>query len=144
MPCESANLLLTSLNDPQVAIKGDPLSDTAVSRRKAIPRLIRAAAAGAIGLAAVGGLAAFAGPALAASTPGTAGAAPPTVYVQTDNPAGNQVIAVVWPRAAARCNPVVRGAPPPGCHAGPPNQGISCLPQFNRMRAIPNPGSTAK
>jgi 6-phosphogluconolactonase (cycloisomerase 2 family) len=83
-----------SLNDPQVAIEGDPLSDTAVSKRNAIPRLARAAAAGAIGLAAVGGLVAFASPALAASTPGTAGAAPPTVYVQTDNPAGNQVIAL--------------------------------------------------
>jgi hypothetical protein len=33
------------------------LCDTAVSRRNAIPRLIRAAAAGAIGLAAAGGLA---------------------------------------------------------------------------------------
>jgi hypothetical protein len=51
------------------------LSDTAVSKRKAIPRLIRAATAGAIGLAAVGGLlAAFASPARAAGTPGTAGA----------------------------------------------------------------------
>jgi hypothetical protein len=69
------------------------LSDTAVSERKAIPRLIRAAAAGAIGLAAAGGLAAFAGPARAADLPGTAGAAPPAVFVQTDNPAGNQVIA---------------------------------------------------
>ncbi len=39
------------------------LSDTAVSKRKAIPRLIRAAAVGAIGLATAGGLAAFAGPA---------------------------------------------------------------------------------
>jgi hypothetical protein len=68
-------------------------SDSAVSKRKAIPRLIRAAAAGAIGLAAAGGLAAFAGPAQAAGLPGTAGAAPPAVYVQTDNPAGNQVIA---------------------------------------------------
>ena len=69
------------------------LSDSAMSKRKAIPRLIRAAAAGAIGLAAAGGLAAFAGPASAADLPGTAGAAPPTVFVQTDNPAGNQVIA---------------------------------------------------
>jgi 6-phosphogluconolactonase (cycloisomerase 2 family) len=93
MPCQSANLLLTSLNDPQAAIEGDPLSDTAVSKRKTIPRLIRAAAAGALGLAAAGGLAAFASPALAASTPGTAGAAPPTIYVQTNNSAGNQVIA---------------------------------------------------
>ena len=64
-----------------------------MSKRKAIPRLIRAAAAGAIGLAAAGGLAAFAGPASAADLPGTAGAAPPAVFVQTDNPAGNQVIA---------------------------------------------------
>ena len=64
-----------------------------MSKRKAIPRLIRAAAAGALGLAAAGGLAAFAGPAQAADLPGTAGAAPPTVFVQTDNPAGNQVIA---------------------------------------------------
>ena len=69
------------------------LNDTAMSKRKAIPRLIRAAAAGAIGLAAAGGLAAFAGPASAADLPGTAGAAPPAVFVQTDNPAGNQVIA---------------------------------------------------
>jgi 6-phosphogluconolactonase (cycloisomerase 2 family) len=69
-------------------------SDTAVSKRKAIPRLIRAAAAGALGLAAAGGLAAFAGPASAADLPGTAGATPPTVFVQTDNPAGNQVIAL--------------------------------------------------
>jgi hypothetical protein len=37
------------------------LRDTAVSKRKAMRRLIRAATAGAIGLAAVGGLAAFAG-----------------------------------------------------------------------------------
>ena len=69
------------------------LSDSAMSKRKAIPRLIRTAAAGALGLAAAGGLAAFAGPASAADLPGTAGAAPPTVFVQTDNPAGNQVIA---------------------------------------------------
>jgi 6-phosphogluconolactonase (cycloisomerase 2 family) len=69
------------------------LSDSAMSKRKAIPRLARAAAAGAIGLAAAGGLAAFAGPASAADLPGTAGAAPPAVFVQTDNPAGNQVIA---------------------------------------------------
>jgi hypothetical protein len=69
------------------------LSDPAVSKRKAMPRLIRAAAAGAIGLAAAGGLAAFAGPALAAGLPGPAGGAPPAVFVQTDNPAGNQVIA---------------------------------------------------
>ncbi|HMD26048.1 MAG TPA: beta-propeller fold lactonase family protein [Streptosporangiaceae bacterium] len=64
-----------------------------MSKRKAIPRLARAAAAGALGLAAAGGLAAFAGPASAADLPGTAGAAPPAVFVQTDNPAGNQVIA---------------------------------------------------
>ena len=69
------------------------LSDKPMSKRKAIPRLIRAATAGAIGLAAAGGLAAFAGPASAADLPGTAGAAPPAVFVQTDNPAGNQVIA---------------------------------------------------
>ena len=70
------------------------LSDSAVSKRKAIPRRIRAAAAGALGLAAAGGLAAFAGPASAADLPGTAGGAPPAVFVQTDNPAGNQVIAL--------------------------------------------------
>ena len=46
------------------------LSDTAMSKRKAIPRLIRAATAGAIGLAAAAGLAAFAGPASAAGLPG--------------------------------------------------------------------------
>ena len=34
------------------------LNDTAVNNRTAIPRMIRAAAAGAMGLAAVGGLAA--------------------------------------------------------------------------------------
>ena len=70
------------------------LSDKPMSKHKAIPRLIRAATAGAIGLAAAGGLAAFAGPAHAADLPGSAGAAPPTVFVQTDNPAGNQVIAL--------------------------------------------------
>jgi DNA-binding beta-propeller fold protein YncE len=69
------------------------LSDTAVRRRKAIRRVIRAAAAGAIGLAALGGLAAFAGPAQAAGRPDNAGVVPATVFVQTDNPAGNQVIA---------------------------------------------------
>jgi 6-phosphogluconolactonase (cycloisomerase 2 family) len=68
-------------------------SDTAVSKRQAIPRLIRAATAGALGLAAAGGLAAFAGPASAADLPGASGGAPPAVFVQTDNPAGNQVIA---------------------------------------------------
>ena len=68
-------------------------SDKPMSKRKAIPRLIRAATAGAIGLAAAGGLAAFASPARAADLPGTAGAAPPAVFAQTDNPAGNQVIA---------------------------------------------------
>ncbi len=52
------------------------MSDAAVNKRKA---LARAAAAGAIGLAAVGGLAAFAGPAQAADWPGTAGA----VYTMT-------------------------------------------------------------
>ena len=41
----------------------------AASERTTIPRLIRTAAAGAIGLAAVGGLAAFARPARAADTP---------------------------------------------------------------------------
>ena len=61
----------------------------AIAAAAATPRLIRTATAGAIGLAAVGGLAAFASPAQAAGTPGTAGA----VFVQTDNPAGNQVIA---------------------------------------------------
>ena len=59
----------------------------AASKRTAILRLIRTAAAGAIGLAAVGGLAAFAGPARAAETPGTAGA----VYTMTNSPGGNAV-----------------------------------------------------
>ena len=36
------------------------LSDSAMSKRRAIPRLIRTAAAGALGLAAAGGLAASA------------------------------------------------------------------------------------
>jgi 6-phosphogluconolactonase (cycloisomerase 2 family) len=56
-------------------------------RRTAIPRIIRAAAAGAIGLAAVGSLAAFAGPARAASWPGAGGA----VYTMTNSPGGNAV-----------------------------------------------------
>ena len=59
----------------------------AASKRTTIPRLIRTAAAGAIGLAAVGGLAAFAGPARAADTPGAAGA----VYTMTNSPAGNAI-----------------------------------------------------
>jgi len=61
----------------------------AIAAAAATSRLIRTATAGAIGLAAVAGLAAFASPARAADTPGTASA----VFVQTDNPAGNQVIA---------------------------------------------------
>lgn len=68
------------------------LNDAAVSKRTAVPCLIRAAAAGAIGLAAVGGLATFAGPAQAAGTPGTAGA----VYAMTNSPAGNAIEA--YPR----------------------------------------------
>ncbi len=60
------------------------LSDAAVNRRKA---LARAAAAGAIGLAAVGTLAAFAGPAQAAGWPGAAGA----VYTMTNSPGGNAI-----------------------------------------------------
>ena len=59
----------------------------AASKRTTIPRLIRTAAAGAIGLAAVGGLAAFAGPARAADTPDAAGA----VYTMTNSPAGNAI-----------------------------------------------------
>jgi 6-phosphogluconolactonase (cycloisomerase 2 family) len=74
------------------------LSDTAVSKRKTTSRLIRAATAGAIGLAAAGGLAAFASSASAAGVPSTAGVASPTVFVQTDNPAGNQVIALAQQR----------------------------------------------
>ena len=62
------------------------LRDTAVSERKAIPRLIRAAAAGAIGLATAGGLAAFAaGP--GRRPPGTAGA----VYTMTNSASGNAI-----------------------------------------------------
>jgi hypothetical protein len=60
------------------------LSNAAVNKRKA---LARAAAAGAIGLAAVGGLAAFAGPAQAAGRPGTTGA----VYTMTNSPGGNVI-----------------------------------------------------
>ena len=60
------------------------MSDAAVNKRKA---LARAAAAGAIGLAAVGGLAAFAGPARAAGWPGTASA----VYTMTNSPGGNVI-----------------------------------------------------
>jgi 6-phosphogluconolactonase len=60
------------------------LSNAAVNKPKA---LARAAAAGAIGLAAVGGLAAFAGPAQAAGRPGTTGA----VYTMTNSPGGNVI-----------------------------------------------------
>jgi 6-phosphogluconolactonase len=60
-------------------------SDAAVKKRKALAA--RAVAAGAIGLAAVGGLAAFAGPAQAADGPGAAGA----VYTMTNSPAGNAI-----------------------------------------------------
>lgn len=56
------------------------------SARRAIPRLILAAMAGGIGLAAVGGLAA-AGPAQAADQPGAAGA----VYTMTNSPGGNAI-----------------------------------------------------
>ena len=70
------------------------LNDTAVNKRTAILRMIRAAAAGAIGLAAIGGLAAFAGPAQAADSPGTAGA----VYTMTNSPGGNAIEA--YARAA--------------------------------------------
>ena len=63
------------------------MSDAAASKRTAISRLIQAAAAGAIGAAAVGGLAAFAGPAQAASRPGTAGA----VYTMTNSASGNAI-----------------------------------------------------
>lgn len=70
-------------------------SDVAVSKRKArgrgarraIPRLIRAVTAGGIGLAAVGGMAASAGPAQAADGPGIAGA----VYTMTNSVAGNAI-----------------------------------------------------
>lgn len=74
------------------------LGDTAVSKRKTTSRLIGAATAGAIGLAAAGGLAAFASSASAVGIPSTAGGASPTVFVQTDNPAGNQVIALAQQR----------------------------------------------
>jgi 6-phosphogluconolactonase len=63
------------------------LSDTAASKRTAIPCTTRAVAAGAIGLAAVAGLPAFAGAARAASTPGAAGA----VYTMTNSPGGNAI-----------------------------------------------------
>jgi 6-phosphogluconolactonase len=52
-----------------------------------IPRLVRAAMAGGIGLAAVGGMAAFPGPAQAADGPGAAGA----VYTMTNSAAGNAI-----------------------------------------------------
>jgi len=63
------------------------LSDAAVNKRTAIPRLIRAATASAIGLAAIGGLAAIAGPAQAAGGAGRAGA----VYTMTNSPSGNAI-----------------------------------------------------
>ena len=52
-----------------------------------ITRLVRAAMAGGIGLAAAGGLAAIAGPAQAAAWPGAAGA----VYTMTNSPTGNAI-----------------------------------------------------
>ncbi|HEV2259895.1 MAG TPA: beta-propeller fold lactonase family protein [Streptosporangiaceae bacterium] len=55
--------------------------------RTAIPRLVRAALAGGIGLSAVGGVAAFADPAQAAASAGTAGA----VYAMTNSPGGNAI-----------------------------------------------------
>jgi 6-phosphogluconolactonase len=55
--------------------------------RRAIPRLIRAAMAGGIGLAAVGGTAAFAGSAQATDGHGAEGA----VYTMTNSPTGNAV-----------------------------------------------------
>ncbi len=57
------------------------------SARRAIPGLIRAAMAGGIGLAAVGGMAAFPGPAQAFDGPGAAGA----VYTMTNSPTGNAI-----------------------------------------------------
>ena len=63
------------------------LSDAAVKNRTAIPRLIRAAAAGVIGVAVAGGLAAFAGQAQAASGSGAAGA----VYTLTNSAGGNAI-----------------------------------------------------
>ncbi len=55
--------------------------------RRAVPRLIRAAMASGIGLAAVGGMAAFPGPAQAAGGPRAAGA----VYTMTNSPTGNAI-----------------------------------------------------
>jgi 6-phosphogluconolactonase len=60
-------------------------SDARVDKRKA--RLVRAAMAGGIGLAAVGGIAASAGPAQAAYGLGAAGA----VYTMTNSAAGNAI-----------------------------------------------------
>jgi 6-phosphogluconolactonase len=57
------------------------------SARRAISHLIRAVMAGGIGLAAVGGIAAFAGPAQAADGPGVAGA----VYTMTNSAVGNAI-----------------------------------------------------
>ena len=61
------------------------LHDRTVDKRKALTAL--AAAVGAIGLAAAAGLSAFAGPARAADTTGTAGA----VYTMTNSPGGNAI-----------------------------------------------------
>jgi hypothetical protein len=55
--------------------------------RRAIPRLIRAAMAGGIGLATVGGVAAFAGTAQATDLPGATGA----VYTMTNSSGGNAI-----------------------------------------------------
>lgn len=61
------------------------MHDATVNKRKALPT--RAAAVGAIGLAAAAGLAAFAAPAGAADRPGTAGA----VYTMTNSASGNAI-----------------------------------------------------
>jgi 6-phosphogluconolactonase (cycloisomerase 2 family) len=67
------------------------LHDGTAAKRAA--RATRLTVVGVIGLAAAAGLASFAGPARAAGLPATAGAVQPAVFVQTNNPAGNQVIA---------------------------------------------------
>jgi hypothetical protein len=95
----------------------------AIAAAAATPRLIRTATAGAIGLAAVGGLAAFAGPALAADTPSTAG----TVFVQTDN-------VQAWRQGERGMNRTR-----PGCPAGTVLTRLASLPAQDQVRHPPQP-----
>jgi 6-phosphogluconolactonase len=63
------------------------LSDPAANKPTVIPRIFRAATAGAIALTVVGGLTALSGPAQASWWPGRGGA----VYTMTNSPGGNAI-----------------------------------------------------